>query len=250
MSTDLARAYDFILRADMAGTRHEPWRYGTAVFLPELPLRLDSNYLLVDPAPAGVTARELADESDRVLADLPLRCLYYRDHAAALELRDGFVELGWKAFEGVVMVLRGPSTKTVDTSRVRPTEESVLRAPRRVQMLGYPWCTPEVADQLLDARRYIPVRTDYFAVFEGEQPVSWAEVYLEDGNAQIEAVATEPEHRNRGHASAIVTHAIEYARAEGADFVFLVADAVDWPKDLYARLGFEEVGRYMKFLRT
>ena len=32
-----------------------------------------------------------------------------------------------------------------------------------------------------------------------------------------------------------------------AEFVFLVADANDWPKELYRRLGFDEVGHYTKF---
>ena len=49
---DLARAFDFVLRADMAGTRVEPFRWGRAVLMPECPLRQDSNYLLVDPVPA------------------------------------------------------------------------------------------------------------------------------------------------------------------------------------------------------
>jgi predicted N-acetyltransferase YhbS len=40
--------------------------------------------------------------------------------------------------------------------------------------------------------------------------------------------------------------AIAAAREAGADFVFLVADADDWPKEWYARLGFEPIGRYVK----
>ena len=41
--------------------------------------------------------------------------------------------------------------------------------------------------------------------------------------------------------------AIAEARKAGAEFVFLVADANDWPKVLYGRLGFDEVGHYTKF---
>ena len=33
----------------------------------------------------------------------------------------------------------------------------------------------------------------------------------------------------------------------GADLVFLVADDEDWPKELYRRLGFDELGRLYKF---
>jgi hypothetical protein len=34
------------------------------------------------------------------------------------------------------------------------------------------------------------------------------------------------------------------ARDEGHDLVFLVADVEDWPRHLYARLGFDEIGRF------
>ena len=39
------------------------------------------------------------------------------------------------------------------------------------------------------------------------------------------------------------------AERAGCDLVFLVADAQDWPKALYRRLGFDELGRYVKFIR-
>jgi hypothetical protein len=40
------------------------------------------------------------------------------------------------------------------------------------------------------------------------------------------------------------------AEAAGADLVFLCCDAGDWPKDLYRRLGFDPVGRYLRFTRA
>jgi ribosomal protein S18 acetylase RimI-like enzyme len=59
-----------------------------------------------------------------------------------------------------------------------------------------------------------------------------------------------PEQRGRGYASAVVLRAVEEARADGAELVFLVADAEDWPKELYRRLGFDEIGANLKLLRT
>jgi predicted N-acetyltransferase YhbS len=44
-----------------------------------------------------------------------------------------------------------------------------------------------------------------------------------------------------------VLAAVAEARQAGAEFVFLVADANDWPKALYGRLGFDVVGHYTKF---
>jgi ribosomal protein S18 acetylase RimI-like enzyme len=47
----------------------------------------------------------------------------------------------------------------------------------------------------------------------------------------------------RGLASALVLQAIERAHTHGAELVFLLADAGDWPQHLYRRLGFTEIGR-------
>ncbi|MGH3005296.1 MAG: hypothetical protein ACRDOS_05235 [Gaiellaceae bacterium] len=43
--------------------------------------------------------------------------------------------------------------------------------------------------------------------------------------------------------------AVQEARTGGRDFVFLVADGGDWPKELYARLGFAPLGREWTFLK-
>jgi hypothetical protein len=51
-------------------------------------------------------------------------------------------------------------------------------------------------------------------------------------------------------ASSVVLAAVEAARTAGAAHVFIVAEEDDWPKDLYARLGFDRVGRIAGFLRA
>jgi ribosomal protein S18 acetylase RimI-like enzyme len=70
---------------------------------------------------------------------------------------------------------------------------------------------------------------------------------VDGADAQVEDVGTLPEHRGKGYATAVILGAIEQARASGADFVFLVADAADRPKELYRKLGFDELGHYTKF---
>ncbi|CAN5468246.1 hypothetical protein BH18ACT16_BH18ACT16_14020 [soil metagenome] len=37
--------------------------------------------------------------------------------------------------------------------------------------------------------------------------------------------------------------ALDVALSEGHDFVFLIADDDDWPKELYTKLGFDSIGR-------
>jgi len=47
----------------------------------------------------------------------------------------------------------------------------------------------------------------------------------------------------------VVLRAVDEARAAGCDLVFLHAELMDWPKRLYAKLGFDEIGRLWSFSR-
>ena len=70
----------------------------------------------------------------------------------------------------------------------------------------------------------------------------YCELRLRDGVAQIEDVEVLERFRGRGLGRAIVQHALDEGRAS-ADVVFLEALADDWPRELYARLGFVAVDR-------
>jgi ribosomal protein S18 acetylase RimI-like enzyme len=105
--------------------------------------------------------------------------------------------------------------------------------------------------QLLDAKLLSAqaVRARFFAVVVDGQVVAYADLYDDGRTAQIEDVATLDQHRGRGYASALVLRALDEARQSGCDLVFLVSDEDDWPKALYRRLGFDDLGRYVKFIR-
>ena len=75
-----------------------------------------------------------------------------------------------------------------------------------------------------------------------------ADIYSHGGVTQIEDVLTATRHRGRGHARTLMTALL--AEAAGSELVFLVADADDWPREFYARLGFEPVGHTHSFLRA
>jgi predicted GNAT family acetyltransferase len=91
--------------------------------------------------------------------------------------------------------------------------------------------------------------TRFFGVEVDGEIVAWSDLYLAQGVGQVEDVATASEHRGKGYATAVVLRAAEEARRAGADLIFLVADDYDWPKELYARLGFDAVGCVYKFIR-
>ncbi|MHC4512489.1 MAG: GNAT family N-acetyltransferase [Planctomycetota bacterium] len=58
----------------------------------------------------------------------------------------------------------------------------------------------------------------------------------------IGSVATRPDHRGRGRATAVLEHVLGRAHSEGLDLVLLWSD--QW--DFYRRLGFEPVGRQLE----
>jgi ribosomal protein S18 acetylase RimI-like enzyme len=243
MREHLARAYAFLDRADMAGERREPSSVGTAVFDDAVPRRLDSNFLRVERQADPETAQAEAERLGR-------RMIFVPDSELGERLVPHFQERGWLARRHVVMAqLRDPE-READLSLVTEVEEPELRAARHQVVTGQPWAAPEVMAQLFAGKELIGrrVRARYFAVVLDGEVVSYTDLYQDGADAQVEDVGTLHEHRERGYASAVVLAAIAAARADGAQFVFLVADLEDWPKELYRRLGFDELGYFLKFI--
>jgi ribosomal protein S18 acetylase RimI-like enzyme len=248
MNDDLARAFAFMRGGDMRGTDERPFRFGTAIFTPELPNRQDSNLLYLDRLEADVTTGALCEESQRLFRAAGRRShvLVFPDADLAERHLPGFAD--WEIHRSVVMVKRRAPETAADTASVVEVDEAALRPARRAQLASYPWATPELTTQLLEAkvllRRWQSVRC--FARLQDSEVASYTDLYAVGSEAQVEDVATLPQYRGRGFAKAVVMRAVEEAEAAGADFVFLVAMEDDWPKELYARLGFDVVGRYVK----
>jgi ribosomal protein S18 acetylase RimI-like enzyme len=231
MNEEATRAWAFMRRADAAGESEESVPLGTAVRDSRVPLRHDSNYLFVEQ-PA--TAEEIVAELGRL--GLPVATVPGDDLAGAPEV----------SHRGLVMVHHGPVPQLA--RRAAEVGREALEPIRRKQTLSYSWGSPEVADQLLTAKGLIAERMTarFFAALEEGKVVAAADLYVDPPDAQVEDVLTAASHRGRGHGTAVVLTAVAEAYAAGAEFVFLVADADDWPKDWYRRLGFEPVGRYVK----
>ena len=68
--------------------------------------------------------------------------------------------------------------------------------------------------------------------------------------AWVEDVYTVPAERRRGFARALVSHAAWLGQASGHQLTFLSADDDDWPKHLYAGIGFRAVARRWIFHRA
>jgi len=241
---ELDRIFAFAAQGDMGGERTATSRFGTAVYSDRIPRRLDANYLLVE--------RDVPDADSLIeeLRRLDRRMAFFPDGAAGERLAPAFEALGWRVDRHVVMALRRAPERIAETALVRKVAEESLRAPRRRLLENEPWATPEVVEQLFRGKELIAKRLTLrcFGVVVDGEVVSYTDLYLRGEDAQIEDVGTLPEHRGRGYASAVVLAAVEAARRAGVELIFLFADAEDWPKELYGRLGFDELGYYVKFM--
>ena len=221
-----------------AAEQRTPTVHGEGLFAPSVREVYDMNYLRVEqPAPAG----ELIEEAERLMEDyFHKRVILERsgDSVAA-----GFRARGWTVTPHLVMAhLRDPDRR-VDTSTVREVRFEELLTARREVTLGESWGDAEISSLLDDAKQLIrrAVPTRFFAAFVEAEAAAYCEVRSSGGVAQIEDVNTLARFRGRGLGRAIVQHAIDVGR-EGNEIVYLEALADDWPRGLYAKLGFDVVG--------
>jgi ribosomal protein S18 acetylase RimI-like enzyme len=159
---------------------------------------------------------------------------------------------GYDRDEEVFLALDGPPppglvVETAGIDDVLPAMERYLRTdPETV------WARDDaVRAQVLDHHRFYGsavVSEELHVVREDGEVVAWAKLWRGGGVAQVEDVVCLAGHRGRGYGRAVVSSAAR-AASNSTDLVFIVADAADWPIDLYRRLGFAEVGRIAVFTR-
>jgi ribosomal protein S18 acetylase RimI-like enzyme len=232
-------------------THVEPFAWGTVYLNADLPHRYSSNLLWVDLGVVPPGAGDLAAEADRVLGG---RGMAHRkvnvDGEAGRRLAPGFLELGWEVHRLLVMAQarRPDRAPIVAVERVSyaVAHPIAMRVARRAEVSTDEAVLDELVGFKALAERALGA-TFFVARVDGEV-AGVCELYVGDGVAQIEDVNTVEEHRGRGIARALVLAAAEAARAEGAEAVFLVADDEDWPKHLYARLGFDAAGAAWEFV--
>jgi ribosomal protein S18 acetylase RimI-like enzyme len=251
---ELERAVAFEERLrERCAERVVPFRFGVALFNDSYPSMWYLNLLRVDET-AGATAAQLAAEAERLHAEAghEHRRVSVPDEAAGAALAPGFTELGWDVDHFVFMAYRGPGERGADTAAVEEVGGEELLPFRELVYRNEPWATSDEDVRMIAAGNAFQARNArarHFAVRKGGAVVSATDLYEDGRTAQVEDVATLSSERGRGYGSAVILRAVEEAVAAGAHFVFLVADAEDWPKELYVRLGFEAIGDGWAFLR-
>jgi ribosomal protein S18 acetylase RimI-like enzyme len=248
--TAFTRAVSFQRRFDeRLVDRVVPARHGRGLFTSSLPLVRYLNHFSVDVG-ACAPLEELIGEAERLhAAEHLMHCKISIDDELGAELAPRFAKLGWKHEELLVMAHAG--APDLDTSVVEEVDPAVME-PIWTEGIRSEHMDEgdEAVGQLVAAqhRRRRAVEVRYFAARADGRIASYCELFSDGKTGQIESVMTLERFRGRGLAKAVVTRALAESQAVH-DFTFLVADAENWPKELYRKLGFEVAGSIWDFLR-
>ena len=237
---------------DTVSAASEPWRFGTVLTDDRFPDRWDSNLVRVERPLEGMEVPTLSEYADRLLARFRHREVTVLDDDEGRRLEPGFRKLGWEVDHLVYMVRRRAPERPPASIETREIDLETIR-PLIVEtnLQGQGGMSPGDAEMLAEFRRILIERLGvrfFTAVLDGEL-AGYCELYVHDGVTQIEDVNTLERFRNRGAARAFVSRALDEGHVAGADLAFLVADANDWPRRLYASMGFDPVGYRWQFTR-
>jgi GNAT superfamily N-acetyltransferase len=230
--------------------------WGQAVLHPEIGRCHEANLLWGIGDAGGLDGATLAAHADRLMGGAGVvhrRILL--EGATADAHRDELVALGYDAARHVYLAHEGepPAAPAAEVREVGI--DALLRAEDRY--LATDPDTPygrddEVRAHLLEHHRtYGSAGADerVLAVTDGDDVVAWAKLWTAGDAAQVEDVVCLAEHRGNGYGRAVTAAATRAALAGDPALLFIVADADDWPMQLYERLGYRPVGHVGVFTK-
>ncbi len=232
-----------------------PWRWGVTLFNSKFPKLYMLNFVRVEGTPPDLNFEELVAEADALhgVAGHAHRDVVIEDAHVGAALAPAFRKSGWEVSTLVLMAYRGERRLPATRYDVHELTSDELRAMRADSYSVGPSARDlETVRQMIDKDAHIARAggARFFGAVVDGQAVCSADLYSDGATAQIESVLTLEPFRKRGLARAVVAEAIRAAFDAGHDFVFLLADDEDWPKELYARIGFEPLGRCYDFLKA
>jgi len=250
---DFVRALAFERRAHEQLARDvERLRYGLAIRDERLPLVFFANLLWVTATSArAVSVGQLTADADRALAGFDHRWVVIEHESLWQTLDDGFSAAGWGSETHVYMAHRRVADRPARLDGVREVgPDDILAAQERFTQTQ-PWSTGDAGRQVVEHHRRFGAVLDErcFAAYVGDDVCAYAKLRHLDGVAQVEDVVVLTEHRGNGLGRLVTTAALVAGIALDPELLFIVADDNDWPKQLYARLGFEPVGRTRAYHR-
>jgi ribosomal protein S18 acetylase RimI-like enzyme len=230
-----------------------PRTWGVGLFHEDFPKVYMLNFVRLNDA-ADLSLLELLAEVDELHreAGCEHRDMLVEDESLGEALAPEFRRLGWQVSRLLLMSYRGDRNLPL-VEEIRELTATELRNIRsRAARVGPSAEDPETIAQLIDkdTRLARAGGARFFGAVVGDSTMCSADLYSDGSTAQIESVLTLEPYRRRGLGRAVVTEALRAAFDTGHDFVFLIAEDNDWPKELYGRMGFEPLGRSYEFLKT
>ena len=237
-------------REKATSTRTEPSPFGTALFNDDFPSYWDGNFLRVD-RPADATAALLIEELDRLFDGFGHRTIVVPDESSGSRWAASFGRNGWEVDRLLFMARKRDGDRESDMAVEECTFDDVYPLLLETNLSSHGGMRREAAETNAAVRRlFVDVTGARFFVARVEGVLAgFCELYVHDGVAELDDVHTLERFRRRGIARGVVGHAVREAGDAGADLVFLIADDADWPKELYAKLGFDPVGRFWQFTK-
>ena len=199
---------------------------------------------------APAAAAEIVATAEEHQADLPYRHIVVDTAPRPTSWRQRWRPRIWHAQREVVMVLVAKPDREVDTGAVTELTEGQVLALMRRSVAEDTDIAASGLDQL-EAYNRLRGGCGTSAVSGRPRCARGRHELRQYGTtAWVEDVYTVPEERGKGHARRLVTHATALARSVGHDLTFIIADDNDWPKYLYAKIGFRAVGTTFTFHRA
>ena len=229
--------------------------WGRVFLCPSLPLVWDLNWILVEQE--GMAAAEVIAVAEEALVGFEHRAVAIRGEADGERLAAEFADVpDWEVETTLYMVWNGEAGRRAP-GEARETPFAGCEELRRE--LIYAGLGEEEAggdreaatEQLLEMdRRFAAASGDRWFAAPSEEPASACCLLSGEGIGQVEEVGTLAAARGRGFAQATVLAAADASKEAGHRVTFLSAEADDWPRRMYERLGFEPGGTMHVLRRT
>jgi GNAT superfamily N-acetyltransferase len=236
---------------ELLSTRVVPSTFGVAYLDDDFPTRYYSNFLLADQRLEDASPDRLIEETDQVLADRDHRRILVRHEERAQRFAPTFARHGFESSVEVVMLhARSPDRAGQLAVEQLPFDgvSSLIVETYQEEAAGPDASDHDFPQQHGKFERAIGAR--FFATRIDGELAGLCELHMNGGDAMVENVVTLERFRGRGVARSVILRAIEVARDAGARRVFIVTDEDDWPKELYARLGFDPIGWERTFTKA
>jgi FR47-like protein len=251
----LRRLLDFELARDaIVSERVDSYEWGRAFLNPTLDRVWDANGIVVERP--GMRADEIVEAADEAIGPLGMkhRTAWVLDETEGRRLVPELEARGWESEPGVYMLWRRSPERevAVEVAECRHAEiEDLRRRLIRAELAEIGQDDEMVVEQLLEWDRRIGTLDGdrWFVAPADGDPASACRLLARDGVGQVEDVATLAQSRNMGLARAVTLAAARSSKRDGNELTYLGALANDWPRLLYSRLGFDELGGAYDFKR-